>query len=660
MTRLLQTSGRGLAAALVLVIFFGTAPAWAQTPRDPSTQVLTAGEIAQAGIARFSDLFRLLDRWYAVSLDGYTYDASAFGLGALQENSWALLVDGQPVDLGALGQQTLNALPLALSAVDSVEVVSRPVLIHGVLAQGGLIHVHTHSPAEGATVRASISAGNEVGDPGPFRYTPFASPNIDRTGPVYEGAATVAGPGRHLRIHARADEHHASDERIRERVFVLYAGEKEPRLFVGAVAADGAVQGRLGRHTAYAGFSRFQDLAFVLPLGREVPRDQRLTHAGLRGEFFPGAATGLRYRVSYTGSDLAPRTSRTGIDFAWRQHRLRGSYEVHTAGAALGVVLGVSGDLYRSRSAYTLTDTGLFVPRAYGQVRMRPSPRTGADLTVHLTRTEGVLGYGALADVRLAPAPQHTLRLAGTVARAPYEAWNRPWLWVRRGYGFFGEEGARVNLPSSFDAESRLTLDASWTLRPSPRAALTVFGAFRRFTSQTLAAVTPRFDPATTAFDVRTALRPFVAGRVTAGGAALRLRLLPSLDQRLHYTYLRYPADDVVFFEAWSNQPWHRFSYTARFVPVDRLSLYARLGYTSASDWPAFDVTAQETSLYEADLPAYWLLDLAVQKRFWAERGRLHFGLRNLLNEPHRTHPAGAVTDLLFDVRVQLRFHTGG
>ncbi|NBC17074.1 MAG: hypothetical protein GVY18_07135, partial [Bacteroidetes bacterium] len=194
------------------------------TTPGPGVRVLSAEEVRQAGITRLGDLFRLLDDWDAATIDGYTWQAAAAGLAPLQTSTWTLLVDGQPVDLGLLDAPVLDMLPLPLSEIAYVEVISRPAFVAGMMAPAGTIHLHTRDPAGGLGLKGTVSAANEVGDPGPYRYTDFATPNIDRIGPTYEAAAFVADSTAHVRAFLKADEHHATDEQIEQRVRTLFPG----------------------------------------------------------------------------------------------------------------------------------------------------------------------------------------------------------------------------------------------------------------------------------------------------------------------------------------------------------------------------------------------------------------------------------------------------
>ena len=93
------------------------------------------------------------------------------------------MLDGQRIDMKLFDMNNLNLLPVALDFVDSVEIVSLPRIHNGEFTNRGLIHIHTRRPTNGFFFRGSVIGGNETGDPGPYRYTGYYSPNVDAIGP---------------------------------------------------------------------------------------------------------------------------------------------------------------------------------------------------------------------------------------------------------------------------------------------------------------------------------------------------------------------------------------------------------------------------------------------------------------------------------------------
>ena len=57
-----------------------------------------------------------------------------------------------------------------------------------------------------------------------------------------------------------------------------------------------------------------------------------------------------------------------------------------------------------------------------------------------------------------------------------------------------------------------------------------------------------------------------------------------------------------------------------------------------------------------AYVPAAWLLDVTAKKRFWRDHLRMGVTLRNMLNQEHRTHPAGAITNMALHFHVEFFF----
>ena len=70
----------------------------------------------------------------------------------------------------------INMLPLNITQIDSVEIISVPQIYNGIFTDYGLIHIHTKSISNGKSMTFFQSAGNETGDPGPYVYTKYKSP----------------------------------------------------------------------------------------------------------------------------------------------------------------------------------------------------------------------------------------------------------------------------------------------------------------------------------------------------------------------------------------------------------------------------------------------------------------------------------------------------
>ncbi|MCH8328027.1 MAG: Plug domain-containing protein, partial [Candidatus Marinimicrobia bacterium] len=152
--------------------------------------VITAEMIRQAGVTRLGDIFLLVPEWTMNSMDGYSWRVSPRGLSPFQIQSWLVFLDGHKMDLQFVDFNHLNLLPVVLEDIKSIEIISVPQLVEGEFAGHGAIHIHTTKPPDRVSVTGVFLLGNETGDPGPYRFTEFASANVDRS--AYDGAVSLS------------------------------------------------------------------------------------------------------------------------------------------------------------------------------------------------------------------------------------------------------------------------------------------------------------------------------------------------------------------------------------------------------------------------------------------------------------------------------------
>lgn len=651
-----------LLVALVAVGALRAVPATAQPSHGEETaaQVFTAERLEQAGVSRWSDLLELIDGWDAHAIDGYSWSASAGGLAPPGTARWAVFVDGIPIDLASFDRISLNLLPIHLAQVDSILVLRAPDFREGVFAAAGALHVYTRKPARRVEVRGSISAGNEVNDPGPFRYTEHASPNIDRSGPLLFAEGSLAGGPAFARFSIQSDEHHATDERIIERVRVLYRQDGPPRLQQTAHALQLGLGGPHARHLVLAGWTKFNDLRFTETYGAEVPTTHRFRFAALRGEVGDDATVALGYRASYTRHALDLRPNRDTLAFGFAQEQLNVHVGARTGAGAFRGALGTGLRYYLTSTPMPLRDPSLLVTNAYARLAAHPSTWSRAALTAYVSHTYDRLGTRLLAELDVLPARRHRAWLRAALVRETIEEQDSPWYWIAQGYRPPQHAEAVVEGLSFLPLTTTATTDLGWSARLHRHVYAEAAGRYRRFAGHYAPQV--RFVDDSTSAGYIPGVRVATGVSGTVLGTALQVRFtgVDRLEQRLYYDYTRPLWSNPTFWATWSAQPWHQASYDVLYTPVPRFSLHARLRYRSASYWPGFEGVEGDTSGgVAARIPPSWLLDVTARKRFWGDRLRAGVTLHNLLNEPYRTHPAGAVTDLYVTFRLDVAFGVG-
>ncbi|MDX1530855.1 MAG: hypothetical protein R3362_04955, partial [Rhodothermales bacterium] len=550
----------------------------AADPPDAHRQVITRAEIEAAGLYRLPDLYRLLRGVRTTTVEGFTWRAHLGGGGPFAEEAWTLLVDGERVDLGLFGRQNLSALPVGITQVDSVEVWSAPQVVAGAPAWGGVIHVHTRRPGRGPTLRVGTSVGNEVGDPGPYRFVPERrTPNVDKFGSDYEGAAgwggrrwRVQGGFKWLRFY---DTDPAVSPRASEAV-----GLPNLRLFGAHVRAEAEALG--GRHALLLLGSGVNDLWFFDPLGREVPTRQLFGQAGLTGAVPLRERAGLTYRLGLVQHRLDERDrSRLGLDPAWERSTVRANVEAHVNGERAALRGGVTAERTGAERA-----DGFTLGTAYGSVTFGLHPN-------HQHRFDGALSTagGAVAvamayraDVALGPSA-----LSGTVAVAERLPEQLPTYgyWRARGYGTLEPE-LDYDAPEPPGTATRATLRADLDLRLAAGLRAEFGAGFDGYRGLYVEVQPQAPNP-----DALRPARPVLAvpdgeGGVVSAGVAVEAERGP-WTVRASWDGREAVRGDDAFERAWAAVPDHRLGTAVTVRPDGSFSAWGGLAWHSAARWPA-------------------------------------------------------------------------
>ena len=304
---------------------------------------VTHDDIVRSGITRLSDLFALAGGWAVTSIDGYHWDAAPIGVD--QPDSWQLFVDSIPLDVRAIDRHRLNLLPINVSEICRVEFHSRPVVIGGMAALRGAINIHTCKPIHNLAVKGAAAVANEAGDPGPWRYTPEAVPNVDRSGPTMQVSVAWANAKTALRIQAGADEHHATDPRIRTRVHTLYRGEKDARILL----RNAQLEITRTRHRLKVAAAQSQDFLYSTLVGLDVPIDHDVRYFQLSGGWRP-----LKYFLIASQNDISTRANPKNANVDLKQFTLNGRLLASSPLNIRHLSIGLSGRLTQADSSLAL------------------------------------------------------------------------------------------------------------------------------------------------------------------------------------------------------------------------------------------------------------------------------------------------------------------
>jgi hypothetical protein len=167
---------------------------------------------------RYADFLQYSVNVDVSSTDFYHWRISINDLSDYHENGWVIMIDEHLLKPLIYGEKILNQLALSSMLIDSIEIIDRPELISGNYSDNGIIHIHTVKPKHGFNLYGSVLAGNESGDPGPYKYTDKSSPNIDKIGCDNSFIIEHAFRSGWLRFTLFYQQHTFTDTAIRKRI----------------------------------------------------------------------------------------------------------------------------------------------------------------------------------------------------------------------------------------------------------------------------------------------------------------------------------------------------------------------------------------------------------------------------------------------------------
>ncbi len=605
-------------------------------------QVLTSDDLVRAGVTRLSDLLELADQWVGSSTEGFHWSIAPVGQSWQASPEWNLFIDDQPVNVRGLNQQGLNELPLTITEICEVHLHSRPVVIGGLVASGGAIEIRRCIPKTGFSLEGQFSAGNETGDPGPYKYTDKAVPNVDRTGPTGHGLVAAASENLFLRITVATDEHHVTDPRIRPRVLDLYQGEKDARIQYRAMSVDSQVF----NYKLSAAYSRVQDIVFLPMMAREIPLDKGIRYVSVSSD-----VGRFGYAISGNSIELHARENKQNLPLFYSQGRIYA--HVYHLGSWLRNVnfnYGMTAELARLRHGANQMEKRLGSLRIYTLAETNQIHDLQVSAIGSLTLDTGVIGYEVLSD---AWHEQSRVGITILLRHRALESKMNVSSWVSRGFDLEGSQ--MLDLPQGLpNRESVYSADLYWTIGNEMNLRLS--GGWSRYV-RTISPVT-QFSLALTDGRLQSVTNlAATSGNLFQTSARVHVPVSDMFRFKISGVYLYPWSVDDVFMNAWIHRI--QFGLHSEFQPNDRFSIDMRLRYVGSSIWKEYEEASKgNPELYAMELPGAVHLNLTVQKRFWKNRLRVNATMRNALNHPHLSHPAGSRTSALFQVGIKYAFHT--
>lgn len=417
--------------------------------------IITSETIRSAGLQRLGDILLLINNWNTYTIDGFTYYASANCLSTYQRQSWIVMLDRQRMDINVFDTKNLNTLPVSLNQIDYVEIISVPQIHEGEFTERGLIHFHSKKPLSGLSFQGDFSIGNEIGDPGPYRDTEFATPNIDKIGPDYSLNASFCSKHFYTTANFLFHQHFATNSHIVQRNKSI-AGGYYPKLEIIEPSFKVGLSNKKSNLELFISHSSFKDFLFFKPYGREIPVNNSFSHAGGRGSIFVGDKSDIHYQLKHSISRLDKRANALDIDFNWRMNNIYANIEIDRRNKSYRTKFGGGFERFWMTAGYPHENSSLQIGKLYAEVDFDLFYNMHQNISGMTVYSNGEIAIKSLLTNVWKISSKESLESILSFSQRLFEEDNSLWFWSENGYRILREMGTSYDILGKIKKSNKL------------------------------------------------------------------------------------------------------------------------------------------------------------------------------------------------------------
>jgi|GEM_PF-5339677 len=647
----------GLYSWLMCFAIPGPGSLFAQIPGvESGRRVVYAEDIERSGILRLSELLRLVDDWSITSVDDYVWQYNAGNLSDFSNQHLEILVDGQPFYLGVLTAVDLNALPVGLAVIDSVEFFSTPQLVRGSFSDRGLIHIHTKTPENGFDYQNLSWYGNETGDPGPFIFTERSSRNIDRVGPDYSNFASFRYQDFFIRAGLIDQNHYSTDGRVRQRNPGLGNSDLWLRRYLPSLQvhfpAFGGFHKLLVMHNSTEEFLgdklNGSNPLFFEPLGREIPTERIATSAGLSGEVGADTAMVLRYRLRLSRDRVfEPTSGSVEKRLDWELDIAQASLESVLRRESYSAEVGVLWERVEPSSEFFFGADNYTTSAIFASLVLSPWQRFKYSLDGQLTTNNNQSSLKLAGGIK-AGGSKRLLELQASYTERLLSENNDIWFWQDQQLRLIQANGLEL-FESGVAGKSRsITLNAALQRIFFKRYTIRLEGFHHSLANISIPRQQYRFVTARPiAEDI--VLFHEQKGNLVGFNINVYAELNKKISLRANYRRHSVHRGSGLFEEKQLEIPNSQARLRFDWHPVESLTIQSAVNYRGATEWKQYDV---QDIPFPASTKTFTTTDVSIRKLFWKKRLFGSLVMRNIFNAEQRYHPLGGQMDLNYYLRL--------
>jgi hypothetical protein len=618
---------------------------------NSNREVFTSDELKAAGILNLTDVYRLSVRWDRTSIDGYNFRGAAGAQSVYQKQKFSVLINDQKTDIQYLDEQNVDLLPFTIDIIDSVIIIYSPELYKGEYTNNGIINFILKKPADGLSVNALQSIGNEVGDPGPYIYTEYDSPNVDKLG--YTAGINFTSKGKEWFIAGsfKFNENFITDPAVIDRINAVSWSNKTNLLGASAILGLSKFS---GEHKLLFNYTESDGYYFSRQFGNEVPGKRIYKHIGFDGNFEVNPQIRINYYIKTGANSLLSRDDKLDLTYQLEVNSTLGRIDAVYSGKSFTANAGISySNKEGRRSDIQYNETYDFL-KLFGSVNFGLSGSTEQQLMFHTTKNYNNYALNARLVNIWNINNNNSLYSSLSYSENLFNENSDYWSWSQNGNPVTTPEFNSIIVSDISSKAKSLDAGAAYRYSPSPAFQFEAGVNFIATKNDYMEVPVYTYDKDKSLFNTMMYLVNNQNYNVVNFYSDIEHRISNLFSHIFKYSYQSILDGSSGMMDIWNEFPEHKFYYSILMQPSETFSILAALRYTSPTEWHEYRyVSPQSFNRYNNKIDHRLVADLSMQKWFWSRKIWINLMFNNIFNQEEYYHPVGASLDF----RMYLQIH---
>ena len=625
-------------------------------------QIITSEEIDKLGINRLTDIIKFIHNSYYYTLDGYCYYVSLNSHNLYQQQNLIIFLDGQRIDIDAFNQIDFNMIPISVDMIDYIEIIKSPIVYQGEFIEGGCIHIHTISDYSKYYIHSHRMYGNEIGDPGPYKYIYPEKPNIDG---ISQDASLSGGlriNSFKFSINTLTQQHTYTGLDIRNRIFSSCEdgwGNMDMKLYSGTFGYEDE-NIKIDFFSGYSFAER--QFYFFKPFGNEIPINNYFFHLGNNSRIILSKNNHLNFKLKYSYKNLDYHNNTFNFNFNYKMENIHSLLEYQQYGK-LFYNVGIGIDKYKLCTDYSLSKDNIYLFKFYGNFSSKINYKVTYSMGYLIRYFDQDLIFNVYLASRFDITNKQYLTIIFSYSQKPLMETNELIFWTNQGYDLLNKYNVTNYYPEKLNQSSSYFFDLSFKSNICDNLYLNFNSKLSYFKDYNYEVFKYTFDSANIFLSTPYTIIPSNKGGIINFSFLLRQDINEYLKHNFSLSFVEsmfyssYLEADVVKF------PKYTLNYNIEFSPFNDLSCVATFQYLSTTEWVEFNklngesqTVGEYTKDYNYISNEIYLVNLNFTKWFFNHHLKFNIDCRNLLNRKIDYNPIGRSYSTVFLINIEYSF----